>query len=76
MITILMIVMILWLVGLSVEAFMINKLLNTHEYLLYELRDEINIMKNKRAGGHIFCKSVDGDFECKGITLNDIKGEK
>lgn len=76
MITILIIVMILWLGGLSVAVFMIDRLLNTHEYLLYKLRDEINIMRNKRAEGHIFCKTVDRDFQCKGITLNDIKEEK
>ena len=76
MITLLVIFMILWLVGLSLAVFMIDRLLNTHEYLLYKLRDEIAIMRNKRAEGHIFCKTADRDFKCKGITLNDIKEEK
>ena len=63
MIEIVLIAMLLWIIALTVAVFMLNKLINNHEYLLYILRDEIN--KTKRETGHIFCKTADNDFDCR-----------
>lgn len=67
------IILSIWLIIATIVMILMNRILKNHEALLYLLRDEIN---SNKAGGHIFCKTADMDFKCKGITLNDIKEEK
>mgnify|MGYP006988828862 CR=1 FL=1 len=70
MIELILIILILWIGGLTVAVIILDRCLKNQEKLLYLLRNEINSKT-----GHIYIKTKDKDFNCKGITLNDI-GEK
>lgn len=59
-----------WVMFLTVELYLFNRIINKHEELLYLLRDRINSLESKR--GHIFCKTVDKDFGCKKISEEDM----
>lgn len=70
-----LILLVIWLAGLTVAIFLLDSCQKNQADLLYKLRNDIN----KTSNGHIFCKSVDKDFNtnCKGITLKDMDmGEK
>lgn len=68
-----LILLVIWLAGLTVAIFLLDSCQKNQADLLYKLRNDIN----KTSDRHIFCKSEDNDFDCKGITLKDMEiGEK
>lgn len=65
------IILSIWLIIATIVIILMNRILKNHEALIYRLRDEIN---SNKAGGHIFCKTIDPDFNsCRGITLKDME---
>lgn len=60
-----------WVMFLAMEVYLLNRIINNHEEMLYVLRNRINSLESKT--GHIFCKTVDEDFGCKKISEEDIK---
>lgn len=61
--------LIAWNLALTILLIFLMLCQNNQETLLYLLRDEINEYKRKR--GHIFCKTVDSDFDCPKVRNND-----
>lgn len=62
--------LIFWNLGLTALLFFVMLCQDNQEKLLYCLRDEVYECKMNQQG-HIFCKTVDGDFDCPKVRKND-----
>ena len=62
--------LIAWNLALTLLLMFIMLCQNNQEKLLYFLRNEVYECKQKQEG-HIFCKTVDSDFNCPKVKRND-----
>lgn len=62
--------LIAWNLALTILLIFLMLCQNNQEKLLYYLRNEVYEYKMNQQG-HIFCKTVDGDFDCPKVRKND-----